>query len=81
MQIQLLLFVPHKNPTAVFHLKVFFDLPQASAETLWAACETVSGGGIVCLVLPPQLTLKLGLHFIKAEVDVLFLGDHQLSFF
>lgn len=37
---------------------VFFDIPQASAETLWAACETVRGGGIVCLVLPAQLTLK-----------------------
>ena len=39
--------------------EVFFDIPQASAETLWAACETVRGGGIVCLVLPAQLTLKL----------------------
>lgn len=72
---------PAQEPNGGVSSEVFFDLPQASAETLWAACETVSGGGIVCLVLPPQLTLKLGLHFIKAEVDALFLSDHQLSFF
>ena len=63
---------PAQKPNGGVSSEVFFDLPQASAETLWAACETVSGGGIVCLVLPPQLTLKLGLHFIKFEVDALF---------
>ena len=63
---------PAPKPNGGVSSEVFFDLPQASAETLWAACETVSGGGIVCLVLPPQLTLKLGLHFIKFEVDALF---------
>ena len=26
--------------------EVFFDVPMASPETLWSACETVQGGGV-----------------------------------
>eukprot|EP00439_Symbiodinium_sp_Y106_P069285 s1116_g11.t3 len=46
----------HNCLGGTFGACVFFDVPMASPETLWSACETVQGGGVVCLVLPPELT-------------------------
>eukprot|EP00435_Cladocopium_sp_Y103_P060292 s244_g22.t1 len=58
---------------------VFFDIPQASAETLWAACETVRGGGIVCLVLPANLTLNDCMHMETEAVQDSLSADQKLG--
>eukprot|EP00434_Breviolum_minutum_P019918 symbB.v1.2.017573.t1/scaffold1369.1/size123032/6 len=77
-----LLAALHVEPACRWQLcqrVVFFDLPQASAETLWAACETVSGGGIVCLVLPPQLTLDDCISMQKEAQSVIAESEQKLG--
>ncbi|CAJ1350900.1 unnamed protein product, partial [Effrenium voratum] len=58
---------------------VFFDVSQASVGTLWAACETVQGGGIICLVLPAWLTLKDVLGFLTDTAPQPATADQKLG--
>eukprot|EP00435_Cladocopium_sp_Y103_P023576 s4586_g5.t1 len=37
-----------------FHAAVIFDPEEIMPETLWAAVETVQGGGVVCIVPEPS---------------------------
>ncbi|OLP97760.1 N-acetyltransferase 10-like [Symbiodinium microadriaticum] len=69
----------HSCLGGTFGACVFFDVPMASPETLWSACETVQGGGVVCLVLPPELTEKRCCALQEEAADIVPNADQKLG--
>ncbi|CAE7827028.1 l(1)G0020 [Symbiodinium sp. CCMP2592] len=69
----------HNCLGGTFGACVFFDVPMSSPETLWSACETVQGGGVVCLVLPPELTETKCCALQEEAADIVPDADQKLG--